>query len=133
MRTTWTPWGMAFVTVWLVGVSTADLPGSAWAAGDHYGLTETILQVEQTLKRAAATGPGWHSKQDSIQRDIYDITYLLEQALKASQAANHEAMTDYAHQALSLLQRAINRGHFRADDVAPVLAVIQRFLPNPSV
>lgn len=126
-------WTNRFVAAWLGIVFAAAVPGGALAAGDHYGLTETILQVEQTLKRAAATSPGWHSKQDSIQRDIYDITYLLEQALKASQAANHEAMKDYAHHALTLLQRAVNRGHFRADDVAPVLAVIQRFLPNPSV
>lgn len=124
-------WVMIVLTALLMGLGA---PGESLSTGERHRLeTDAIDQVEQTLKQAAAGSPRWHSKQESIQRDIYDISYLLEQAIKASRAANHAARDEYARQALTLLQRAINRGHFRPEDVAPVLAVIQRLLPNPSV
>lgn len=46
---------------------------------------DVIGQAEKVLMQAAANSPQWHSKQDSIQRDVYDITFLLEQAWKAAE------------------------------------------------
>lgn len=112
----------------------ASTPGATWPAGERYGAdADAVLQVERTLQKAALASPRWHHKQRRFSRDVHDISYLLEEALKASRASNHSAARDYAQQALRLLQRGVNRGHFRADDVTPVLAVIQRLLPHSSV
>lgn len=118
----------------LAGVLTASLPAHALAGGTAHSLDlDRIAGVEQVLKQAAVKSPRWHSKQASIQRDVYDISYLLEQAVKASQASNHAATRDYARQALALLQRAVTRGHFNPEDVAPVLGEIRRLLPNAAL
>ena len=106
----------------------------AQAAGKPYALGyEVIGQAEKVLKRAAVNSPKWHSKQDSIQRDVYDITFFLEQAVKAAERANEVAMKDNAHQALTLLQRAVKQGHFDPAQIEPVLRLIRQFLPNVSV
>ena len=76
-----------------------QLPGSAMAGGDSYALGYDVIgQTEQVLKRAAAESPQWHRRQDAIQRDVYDITFLLEQALRASEKLNDAARKDYAEQ-----------------------------------
>lgn len=109
------------------------LAGSVLAAGESYALGYDVIgQAEKVLKQAAVNSPKWHSRQDSIQRDIYDITFLLEQAWKAAEKANDAAMKDYAQQALVLLQRAVTRGHFDPDKIEPVLTLIRQLLPNVS-
>ena len=117
---------VCMVMVWLV-------TESVQAAGESYALGyEVIGQAERVLKQAAANGPQWHSRQDSIQRDVHDITFLLEQAWKAAEKSNDAAMQDYAQQALTLLQRAVRRGHFDPDKIEPVLTLIRQLLPNVS-
>ncbi|ALA60429.1 hypothetical protein [Nitrospira moscoviensis] len=91
---------------------------------------EVIARVEVALKQAARKSPKWHSKQASIQRDVHDITYLVEQAVKASITDNHVSAQEYARQASALLQRALTRDHFHPDDVAPVMRELQRLIPN---
>jgi hypothetical protein len=91
---------------------------------------EVVSHIEQVLKRAAAESPQWHSRQDAIQRDVYDITFLLERALKASEHRNDAATQTYAEQALTLLQRAVRRGHFDPQQIEPVLTLIRQLLPN---
>ncbi len=108
-------------------------PAVPCSAGDRLSVTpETVLQVERILKRAAVTSSRWHHKRESIERDVYDITYLLDEAVKSAAAGNRPATHDFAQQALTLLQRAVRVGHFDAGEIAPVLAVIQRLLPNPT-
>jgi hypothetical protein len=108
--------------------------GPVRAAGESYALGyEEIGQAEQVLKQAATNSPNRHSKQDSIQRDIHDITFLLEQAWRAAEKSNVAAREGYAHQALSLLQRAVRRGHFDPEKIEPVLSLIRQLLPNVSV
>ena len=107
------------------------LAGSVQAAGESYALGYDVIgQAEKALKQAAINSPMWHSKQDSIQRDVYDITFLLEQALRAAEKSNDAAMKEYAQQALTLLQRGITRGHFDPEKIEPVLTLIRQLLPN---
>ncbi len=104
---------------------------AALAGGESYDFTyEVIGQTEQILKRAALESPQWHRRQDAIQRDVEDITFLLDRALKASESLNDAARNDYAEQALTLLQRAVRRGHFDCKDIEPVLTLIRQLLPN---
>lgn len=104
------------------------------AAVESYALGYDVIgQAEKILKQAAVNSPQWHSKQDSIQRDVYDITFLLEQAWRAAEKSNDAAMKDYAQQALTLLQRAVTRGHFDPEKIEPVLTLIRQLLPNVSV
>ena len=81
-------------------------------------------------EESALDSPQWHRRQNAIQRDVEDITFLLDRALKASQNLNDAARNDYAEQALRLLQRAVRRGHFDPKDIEPVLTVIRQLLSN---
>jgi hypothetical protein len=115
------------MAVWLMA-------GPVQAAREAYSFGyDAIGQAEKVLRQAAVKSPKWHSKQDSIERDVYDITFFLEQAWRAAESGNGEAMREYAHQALAVLQRAVARGHFDQTQVEPVMALIQRFLPNVPV
>lgn len=107
------------------------LAGSVQAVGEPYALGyDVISQAEKLLKQAAQNSPQWQIKQDSIQRDIHDITFLLEQAWRAAEKVNDAAMKDSAHQALSLLQQAVARGHLDPDKVEPIFILIRQLLPN---
>ena len=98
--------------------------------GSYDSIHEVIGQTEQVLRKAAIDSPQWHRRQNAIQRDVEDITFLLDRALKASQNLDDAARNDYAEQALRLLQRAVRRGHFDPKDIEPVLRVIRQLLPN---
>jgi hypothetical protein len=104
------------------------------ARTEPYTLAYHVIgEAERILKQAAYSSPNWHRKQDAIERDVYDITFYLDQAWKARERANEAAMKDNAYQALLLLQRAIRRGHFDGTQVEPVLRLIRHLLPNVSV
>jgi len=104
---------------------------SVQAVGELYALGYDVIgQAEKVLKQAAANSPKWHSKQDSLEREIYDITFLLEQSWRAAENVNDAAMKDSAHQALSLLQRALAQGHFDPDTVEPIFTLIRQLLPT---
>jgi hypothetical protein len=110
------------------------ITGEVQAARESYALGyEVIGQTERVLKQAALNSPKWHAIQDSIQRDVHDIAFLLEQALRAAEKSNEVASKDYAHQALTLLQRAVTRGHFDPEKIKPVLTLIRQLLPNVPV
>jgi hypothetical protein len=105
-------------------------PGSIQAVGESHALGyEVIGQAEKVLKQAAASSPKWDSKEDIIQRDIFGITFLLEQAIWAAEKANDAAMKDSAHQALIWLQRSVASGHFDSGKVEPIFTLIRRLLP----
>lgn len=107
------------------------LAGSVQAVGEPYALGYDVIgQAEKVLKHAAEASPQWQIKRDSIQRDIYDITFLLEQAWRAAENVNDTAMKDSAHQALSLLQRAVAQGHFDPGTVEPIFRLIRQLLPT---
>lgn len=107
------------------------LAGSVQAVGEPYALGYDVIgQAEKVLKQAAENSPQWQIKQDSIQRDIYDITFLLEQAWRAAEKVNDAAMKDSAHHALSLLQRAVAQGHFDPGTVEPIFTLIRQMLPT---
>ena len=116
------------------GVVVGLLSGPVQAAGEPYALgIEVIGRAEKVLEQAAAHSPKWHTGPDSIQRDVYDITFMLEQAWRAAEKSNDAAMKDYAQQALTLLQRAVMRGHFDPDKIEPIFTLIRQLLPNVSV
>ncbi len=120
----------------LAALLTAGLLSGVYSntsAQSHRAQANRMSDVEQILKHAAVKSPNWHSKQASIQRDVHDIGYLLEQAYKAAQSGNGAATQDYARQALALLQRAVSRGHFLPEDIAPIRDEIRRLIPNPPV
>jgi hypothetical protein len=121
----------AVVTVLLLVFCVLPYNGSA-AERQRLGV-DAMSQVEQSLRQAAVSSPRWHNKQAAIQRDIEDIVYWLDEAGKASRSGNVTAQNQYAHHALALLHRAVIRGHFDPDGVKPVLLLIQRLLPAPSV
>jgi hypothetical protein len=107
------------------------LAGSVQAVGEPYALGYDVMgQAEKVLKQAAANSPNWPNKRDAIEREIYDITFLLEQAWRAAEKVNDAAMKDAAHQALSLLQRALARGHFDPGTVEPIFTLIRQLLPT---
>ena len=104
---------------------------SVQAVGELYALGYDVIgQAEKVLKQAAANSPKWHSKQDSLEREIYDITLLLEHAYRAAENVNDAAMKDSAHQALSLLQQAVARGYFDPKKVEPIFLLIRQLLPT---
>lgn len=105
--------------------------GVAQASGESVALGYDVIgQAERALKQAAANSPQWTSNRDSIERGVYDITFLLEQAWRASENANDIAMKEYAHQALALLQRTVARGYFSAEQIEPVMTLIRQLLPS---
>ncbi len=115
-------------------VATGAAAGPVRVSGESYALGYDVIgRAERVLKQAAVDSPKWHSKQDSIQRDVHDVTFLLEQAWRAAEKSNDAAKKEYAHQALTVLQRAVMRGHFDPDKIEPVLALIRQLLPNVSV
>jgi hypothetical protein len=116
---------LSIALIWLL-IESAALAG----VGSYDSIHEVIGQTEQVLRKAALDSPQWHRRQNAIQRDVEDITFLLDRALKASQNLNDAARNDYAEQALRLLQRAVRRGHFDPKDIEPVLTVIRQLLPN---
>jgi hypothetical protein len=91
---------------------------------------DVILQVEATLDQAAKASPQWQTQQDSIRRDVHDITFSLEQAWKAAEHSRHAERKDYAEQALLILQRATARGYFDRVKTEPVLAFIRGLLTD---
>ncbi len=105
-------------------------PAAGAEGGTYETMHEVIGQTELVLKRAAKESPQWHRRQDAIQRDVEDITFFVDRALKASKNLNAAARNDYAEQALRLLQRAVRRGHFDPKDIEPVLTLIRELLPN---
>jgi hypothetical protein len=118
---------LAVMLLWLI-------QGPVSAGESLYPLGYDVIgQTEQVLKRAGLNSPQWHTRPEAIQRDIYDITFLLEQAVRASEKLNEPAKQDYAQQALTLLQRAVRRGHFDSTSIEPVLKVIHDLLPNMTV
>ncbi len=104
---------------------------TAQAVSEPYALGYDVIgHAEKVLKQAAENSPQWKIKQDSIQREIYDIMFWLEQACRAAEKVNDAAMKDSAHQALSLLQRAVARGHFDPGTVEPIFTLIRQLLPT---
>jgi hypothetical protein len=88
---------------------------------------DVIIEVEDALHQAAKASQ-WHTHQDSIQRDVHDITFSLEQAWKAAEHSTHTERKDDAEQALLTLQRATERGYFDRLKTEPVLAFIRGLL-----
>ena len=93
---------------------------------------KAIVRMEQALNRAAAASPQWHQRQDSIQRDVQDITFLLQQSLLSSENPNHDRAGKkyYAQEALTVLRRATTVGHFDPATIEPVLELIRRLLTD---
>lgn len=115
------------VVMWLTA-------GSVLAAGESYALGYDVIgHAERVLMQAAANSPDGHNRIDLVQRDVYDITFLLEQAWRTAEKANDVASRDYANQALTLLRRAVARGHFDPAQVEPIFTLIRQLLPNVPV
>ncbi len=104
------------------------LSGAMQAAGESYALSYgAIVQAEEHLERAALDSPQ-RNKQDTIQRDVHDIMFLLDQSWKASEKSDDVARKEYAQQALKLLERSAARGYFDLAKAEPVLTLIQQLL-----
>ena len=105
-------------------------PGQA--IGEATSSKKAIVRIEQTLERAASESPHWHQRQESIQRDVQDIMFLLQQSLLSSENPRHDRAGKkyYAQEALVLLDRATTVGNFDPAIVEPVLALIRHLLTD---
>jgi hypothetical protein len=107
------------------------LSGSMQAVGELYAVDKgAIGQAEEVLKRAAKESPQRNTQADFVERDIHDITFLLDQSWKAAEKSDDAARKDYAHQALALLQRSVTRGSFERTQVEPVFTLIRQLLSD---
>ena len=115
----------------LRGISLATLSLLAWwmpVSGEPYPLSyEAIVKAEEHLEQAALESPQRH-KYDTIQRDVHDIVFLLEQSWKAVEKSDDAARKDYARRALTLLERSAARGYFDLTKAEPVLVLIRHLL-----
>ena len=101
---------------------------SLQTASESYALSyDAIIQAENQLELAALDAPQ-RDRQDSIQRDIHDIIFLLSQSWKAAEKSNDVARKDYAQQALTLLQRSAAQGYFDLAKAKAVLTLIDQLL-----
>jgi hypothetical protein len=108
----------------IIGLTVQIQIAGAWNVHGY----DVINQAEDMLHQAAKASPQWHLKQDSIRRDVHDITFSLEQAWKAGEYSRHTERKDYAEQALLILRRATARGYFDRAKTEPVLALIRGLL-----
>jgi hypothetical protein len=98
------------------------------AADETYALEyEAVTQAEEHLEQAALDSPQ-RNKQDTIQRDVHDIVFLLDRSWKAAEKSDHIARKEYAQQALTLLERSAARGYFDLAKAKPVLALIRQLM-----
>ena len=90
----------------------------------------TLGSIEQTLKRAATESSQWHQRQDSIQRDVADIAFLLQQSLISAKNPHHDraGKTYYAREALTLVERATTVGNLDMAKIEPVFTLIRQLL-----
>ena len=109
------------------------LCGTGQAVGEvTISSKKAIGRMEHALHRAAAASPQWHQRQESIQRDVDDITFLLQQSLLSSENPHHDRAGKkyYAQEALTVLHRATTVGHFDPATIEPVLELIRRLLTD---
>jgi hypothetical protein len=79
---------VSFFTLSLLTASMqADAESSALSA-------DAITQAEEHLERAALDVPQ-RNKQDTIQRDVQDIVFLLNQSLKAAEKSDDAGRKEY--------------------------------------
>lgn len=103
------------------------LSGSMQAVGESYAVNkDAIGQAEEVLKRAAKESP----QRDSVERDVHDITFWLNQSWKAAEKSDDAARKENAQRALALLQRSVARGNFELAKVEPVLTLIRQLLSD---
>ena len=106
----------------------SQLAASMHAAAESSVLShDAISQAEVHLEGAALDSPQ-RNKQDTIQRDVHDIVFLLDRSWKAAEKSDHVARKDYAQQALTLLERSAARGYFDLTKAEPVLVLIRQLL-----
>lgn len=112
---------VSFLTLSLITASMqADAESSALSS-------DAITQAEEHLERAALDVPQ-RNKQDTIQRDVQDIVFLLNQSWKAAEKSDDAGRKEYAKQALALLERSAERGYFDLGKAKPVLILIHQLL-----
>jgi hypothetical protein len=75
----------------------------------------------------------WHNPQAPAVRGealrlIQDIGYYLWRAGEAARWSDHEMVEVHAREALSLLQRGVQKGYFQASDISAVINEINRYL-----
>ena len=119
-----------FGMILLLSVWSIILPmeAAAAAAAEKALNTDRLGDAEQVLLDAAKESPHWHSRRDFIQRDIHDITFMLEQSLRSAEKFNHAERKYYAQQALTLLERGVGSGHFDSGQTKPVLSLLRQLL-----
>jgi hypothetical protein len=97
-------------------------------ADETYALEyDAVTQAEEHLEQAALDSPQ-RNRQDTIQRDVHDIVFLLDRSWKAAEKSDHIARKEYAQQALTLLERSAARGYFDLAKAKPVLALIRQLM-----
>jgi hypothetical protein len=92
-----------------------------------------VWGVEHSLSRAALHSPKGSAFLEEIQRTIHDIGYYLERAREASRLADPHMAEIQATQAINLLQRGVQKGYFRPQDIEPVMKSIGQYLPGVQV
>jgi hypothetical protein len=94
---------------------------------------EWLWQVEDLLYQSLRHNPKAPAVRGEALRLIHDIGYYLQRAGEAARLSNHELVETNAREAVSLLQRGVQKGYFQASDIAAVLEKIRRYLPAASV
>lgn len=129
MRVTW------IILILLTGLILMFSP--LWVlAADSQAVTrgisqpEWIWQVEDVLYQSLRHNPKAPAVRGEALRTIQDIGYYLERAGKAARVSDHEMVEIHAREAVSLLQRGVDKGYFQASDINSILEEINRYLPS---
>lgn len=100
------------------------------AAEPHEAPIDWISDVERLLKSAAVGREAAVSKPKMVHRSVQTISALLDYARKAAQREDEVAVEAHRQGALSELDHAVRKGHFRPEALAPVYELIERYLPR---
>lgn len=112
---------LAFTPLWVVAAGSQPV---------KHGISQSewIWKVEDVLYQSLRHNPKASAFKDQALRTIQDVGYYLQRAVEAIRLSDHEMVEVHAREALSLVQRGVQKGYFQASDVKSVLEEINRYL-----
>jgi hypothetical protein len=76
-------------------------------------------QIEDLLYQSLRQNPKASAFRGEALRLIHDIGYYFQRAEEAVRVSDHEMVEMNARQAVSLLQRGVQKGYFQGSDISP--------------
>jgi hypothetical protein len=127
-------WVIVIVLATLVLVFTPLWVVAAGSQPVKHGISQSewIWQVEDVLYQSLRHNPKASAFKDQALRTIQDVGYYLQRAVESSRLSDHEMVEIHAREALSLIQRGVQKGYFQASDVKSVLEEINQYLTPAS-